>query len=108
MPEFPACPFCEHRLEDPIPDSLEGSIKLKCPSCEQRYEFIPGSGSFPLEDDYGISVTKGILGPHVVEGDKDSAGDISLSRALLIGGLCCCTIVIIIPVVIALLLALIG
>ena len=106
MSEYPECPFCEHRLTEPVPQSLEGSIKLRCPSCEQRYEYIPHTGSFPLEDDFGINVSKGILGPHVVTGSSESEDDISVSRALFIGGLCCCTIAIIIPVVVSLILAL--
>lgn len=106
MSEYPECPFCEYRLTEPVPQSLEGSIKLRCPSCEQRYEYIPQTGSFPLEDDFGIKVSKGILGPHVVTGAPESEDDISLSRALFIGGLCCCTIAIIIPVVVSLILAL--
>lgn len=107
MSEYPECPFCEHRLIEPVPKTLEGSIKLRCPSCEQRYEYISEIGSFPLEEDLGIEVSEGILGPRVVVGSSDSGDDdVSLSRALLIGGLCCCTIAIIIPVVISLILAL--
>jgi hypothetical protein len=106
MSEVPVCPFCEHRLEEAIPQSLDGSIKLRCAACEQRYEYIPQTGSFPIYDDLGITVAKGILGPHVVNGDSTTGDDISLSRALLIGGLCCCTLVIIIPVVLSLILSL--
>ena len=106
MSEVPVCPFCEHRLEEAIPDSLEGTIKLRCPKCEQRYEFIPQTGSFPLDDDFGIKITKGVLGHHVVTGSSASEDDISLSRALLIGGLCCCTLAIIIPVIVSLILSL--
>ncbi|MBY8998862.1 MAG: hypothetical protein KGD60_14130 [Candidatus Thorarchaeota archaeon] len=106
MSEYPECPFCQHRLTEPIPHSLEGSINLRCPSCEQRYEYLPQIGSFPLDDDLGIKVSEGILGPHVVTGSPESDEDVSLSRALFIGGLCCCTIAIIIPVVISLILAL--
>ncbi|MHA1964876.1 MAG: hypothetical protein ACXACG_04160 [Candidatus Thorarchaeota archaeon] len=106
MSEYPECPFCEHRLTEPVPQSLEGSIKLNCPSCEKQYEYIPQAGSFPLEDDLGIKVSKGILGQHITTRTSESDDDISLSRALIIGGLCCCTIAIIIPVVISLLLAL--
>lgn len=108
MSEYPECPFCGYRLTEPIPQSIEGSIKLRCPSCAHQYEYIHEIGSFPLDEDLGIKVTKGLLGPHVVDESSMSEGDISLSRALLIGGLCCCTLVVIIPVVIALLLALIG
>ena len=109
MTEHPECPFCEHRLAEPVPESIEGSFKVRCPSCEQRYEHIPGTGSFPLDDDLGIKVSKGLLGPHVVDGNADSeGGDISLSRALLIGSLCCCTLAVIVPMVVALLLALFG
>jgi hypothetical protein len=108
MPEYPKCPFCEHRLTEPVPQSIEGSIKLRCPSCEQRYEYIPEAGSFPLDDDHGIRVTKGVLGPRMTTSTTDAESDISLSRALLTGGLCCCTIAILIPVVISLLLALFG
>ena len=106
MSEVPVCPICEHRLEESIPSSLEGSIKIRCPSCEQRYEYIPQTGSFPLEDDLGVTVSKGLLGPHVVEGSSESEDDISLSRALFIGGLCCCTLAIIIPVIVSLILSL--
>ena len=108
MPEYPECPFCGHRLAEPVPLSVEGSIKLRCPSCEERYEYIPKTGSFPLDDDLGITVTTGILGPHLVTQGAESGDDVSISHALLIGGLCCCTTVIIIPVVLALLLALLG
>ena len=106
MPEYPVCPFCEHQLEDPIPESLEGSIKLKCPSCSQRYEYFPQMGSYPLDDDLGVQVTKGLLGPHVTTGDSSSEDDVSLTRALLLGGLCCCTLAIIIPVIVSLILSL--
>ena len=109
MSEYPECPFCEHRLTEPVPESLEGSIKLRCPSCEQRYEYISQIGSFPLEEDLGIEVSEGILGSRVVIGGPDSGdGDVSLSRALLTGGLCCCTIAIIIPIVVSLILAFFG
>jgi hypothetical protein len=106
MSEFPECPFCEHRLEESIPLSIEGSIKIRCPACEQRYEFIPQIGSFPLDEDLGITISKGLLGPHVVEGASETEDEISLSRALFIGGLCCCTLAIIIPVIISLILSL--
>ncbi|MFW9788096.1 MAG: hypothetical protein ACFFE1_10500 [Candidatus Thorarchaeota archaeon] len=108
MSEYPECPFCGHRLTEPVSQSIEGSIKIRCPSCEQRYEYISGTGSFPMDDDLGIRVAKGLLGPHVVDGEAASTGDISLSRALCVGGLCCCTIVVIIPVLVALLLAFLG
>jgi hypothetical protein len=108
MSEYPECPFCEHRLEEPISQSIEGSIKLRCPSCEQRYEYNPQTGSFPLEEDFGIEVSKGLLGPHVVSERPGLEEEVSLTRALLIGGLCCCTIVVIIPVVAALILAFLG
>jgi hypothetical protein len=108
MPEYPECPFCEYRLTEAVLESVESSIKLRCPSCGWSYQYIPEAGSFPLEDDLGITVSKGLLGPHVISEGKDSEDAISLSRALLIGGLCCCTTVVIIPVVLALLLALLG
>jgi hypothetical protein len=106
MSETPICPFCEHRFEDPISESIEGSIKLRCPSCEQRYDYNPQTGSIPLEDDFGIEVSKGLLGPHVVTDRPQD--EMSLMRALLIGSLCCCTLVVIIPVVMALILAYFG
>jgi hypothetical protein len=106
MSEYPVCPFCEHRLTEPVPQFIEDAIKITCPSCEQRYEYLPSIGSFPLEDDFRLKVSKGILGPHVVTGTSESDDDISFFRALLIGGLCCCIIAIIIPVVISLILAL--
>jgi hypothetical protein len=106
MSEFPECPFCEHRLEESIPASLEGSMKIRCPACDQRYEFIPLTGSFPLDDNLGITVSKGLLGPHVVTGASETENDISLSRALLIGSVCCCTLVIIIPILVSLILSL--
>ena len=105
MSEYPECPFCEHRLTEPVPQFIEDAIKITCPSCEQRYEYLPSIGSFPLEDDFKLKVSKGILGPHVVTGTPES-DEISFSRALFIGGLCCCIIAIIIPVVISLILAL--
>ena len=108
MPEYPECPFCEHRLTDAIPPSIEGSIKIKCPACGGQYEFLPQVGSLPLDDDLGIEVSKGLFGPHVVEGNADDIGDISLTHSLLVGGLCCCTVVFIIPVIMALLLSLFG
>ncbi|KXH70479.1 MAG: hypothetical protein AM326_04345 [Candidatus Thorarchaeota archaeon SMTZ-45] len=108
MSEFPECPFCEHQLTESIPETIEGSIRIRCPSCQQRYEFIPKTGSFPLDEDYGITVTKGILGPHVISKSTEATDELSLSRALLIGGSCCCTIVVIIPIVLSLLLALLG
>jgi transcription elongation factor Elf1 len=108
MPEYPKCPFCEHRLTESVPQSIEGSIKLRCPSCEQRYEYIAEAGSFPLDDDHDIKVTKGVLGSRMTTGTTDAESDISLSRALLIGGLCCCTIAVLIPVVLSLLFALFG
>ena len=108
MSEFPECPFCEHRLTEPVSQSIEGSIKIRCPSCEQRYEYIPNEGSFPLEDDFGIMVKKGVLGQRLTTDGTTLEDDLSLSRALLIGGLCCCTLVIIIPVVISLILAFLG
>lgn len=106
MSEYPECPFCEHRLPEPVPQSIEGSIKIRCPSCAQRFEYIPQTGSFPLEDDFEIKVTKGILGQHVVTGTPESDDELSLSKALFIGGLCCCAIAIIIPIVLSLILAL--
>ncbi|MFW9806178.1 MAG: hypothetical protein ACFFFK_05565 [Candidatus Thorarchaeota archaeon] len=106
MPEFPVCPVCEYQLEDPIPESLEGSIKLKCPFCSQRFEYSHQMGSYPLEDDLGVQVAKGLLGPHVMTGDSSSDDDVSLTRALLVGGLCCCTLAIIIPVIVSLILSL--
>jgi len=105
MAEVPVCPFCEHRLEDDIPEAIEGSIKLRCPKCEQRYEYVPKEGSFPLDEDFGIKVTTGVLGPHIVTGSSTSEDDISLSRALIIGSFCCCTLAIIIPVIISLILS---
>ena len=108
MSEYPECPFCEHRLTDAVFPSVEGSIKIRCPACGGQYEFLPQVGSFPLDDDLGIKVSKGIIGPHVMNGRLDEAADVSTSHALLIGGLCCCTIVFIIPVVMALLLTLFG
>jgi hypothetical protein len=108
MSEFPECPFCEHRLTDAVSPSIEGTVRIRCPACGQQYEFMPEIGSFPLDDDLGIKVSKGILGPHVMDWDSGEAPDVSSSHALLIGGLCCCTIVFIIPVVMALLLALFG
>ena len=116
MSEYPVCPFCEHRLTQPFLHHIEGPIRLRCPSCTRIYQHIPGVGSYPLDDDYGVEVTDGIFGPHVMSVYSHSESlippygpdDISLSRALLIGGLCCCTIIVIIPIVFALLLALIG
>lgn len=108
MPEFPECPYCEHQLTESVLESVEGSVIIRCPVCQQRFQFIPNTGSFPLDDDYGVTVTKGILGPHVVSKSTEVSDEISLSRALLIGGSCCCIIVVIIPVVISLLLAFIG
>ena len=106
MSEYPECPFCKHRLAEPVPQFIEDAIKITCPSCEQRYEYLPSIGSFPLEDDFGLKVSKGVLGPHLVTGPPEFDDEISFSQALLIGGLCCCTIAIIIPVVISLILAL--
>ena len=108
MSEFPECPFCEHRLTESVPQSIEGSIKIRCPSCEQRYEYIPEEGSFPLEDDLGVMVKKGVLSHRMTTDGAAIEGELSLSRALLIGGLCCCTIAIIILIVLSLLLALFG
>ncbi len=108
MSEFPECPFCEHRLTEPVSQSIEGSIKIRCPSCEQRYEYIPKEGSFPLEDDLGIIVKRSVLGHRMTTDGQPLKDDLSLSRALLIGGLCCCTIVIIIPVVVSLILSFLG
>jgi hypothetical protein len=106
MSEYPECPFCGHRLEEPVPQFIENAIKITCPACEQRYEYLPSIGSFPLEDDFGLKVSTGILGPHVVTGAPESEDDISFSRALLVGCLCCCTLAIVIPVVVSIILAL--
>ncbi len=108
MSEYPECPFCGHRLTEPVPPSLDGPMKLKCQACGERYQYIPRGGSFPLDDDLDLIITKGVLGPHVVTQGELLEDDVSLSRALLIGGFCCCTIIVIIPVVLALLLSLIG
>lgn len=108
MSDYPECPFCGHRLTEPVPSSLDGPMKLRCQACEAQYQYIPKAGSFPLDDDLGLTITKGILGPHVVTQGGKLEDDVSLSRTLLIGGLCCCTIIVIIPVLLALLLAFIG
>ena len=106
MPEYPVCPVCDHKLEDSVPDSLDGPIRIRCPFCSQLYEYDPQTGSVPIDDDLGITVTKGILGPHIVTRGPTVEDDISLSRALFIGAACCCTLVIIIPVIVSLILSL--
>ncbi|MFX1561088.1 MAG: hypothetical protein ACFFBL_10920 [Promethearchaeota archaeon] len=108
MSEYPECPFCHHILAEPVPKSIDGSIKIRCPSCEQRYEYIPEAGSFPLEDDLGVMVKKGGLSRRITTDSATLEGDMSLSKALLIGGLCCCSVIVIIPVVVAMILALFG
>lgn len=70
----PACPFCGTEISDSIPAALEGSIRLRCSKCESIFEFTPGFGSFPIEDDLGIHISRGRFGSRVTIGiDADSS-----------------------------------
>jgi hypothetical protein len=97
MSEEPTCPYCGATFNESIPTALEGSIQLKCPECESIFAFTPGLGSFPIEDDLGIHISRGRLGSRVSIGDDIDAFDRSrdtLSRTLF------CTCVVIISVLI--------
>jgi len=88
MGREPACPFCGAEISEPIPASLEGSINLRCPECESIFEFTPGLGSFPIEENLGIHISLGRLGTRVTIGSDTEFSDRpvdTLSRAFYCG-----------------------
>lgn len=88
MVREPACPYCGTELSDSIPSALEGSIRLRCPECESIFEFTPGLGSFPIEEDMGIHISRGRLGTRVSIGADTEFSDRptdTISRAFYCG-----------------------
>jgi len=103
MVREPTCPYCGTEISESIPTTLEGSIHLRCPECESIFEFTPGLGSFPIEEDMGIHISRGRLGTRVTIGTESYSSERptdSMSRAFYCG----CLIVIGIFIIAAVLL----
>ncbi|MDH4213371.1 MAG: hypothetical protein OEV85_05585 [Candidatus Thorarchaeota archaeon] len=93
MGEEPTCPYCGTIFKESIPEALQGSIQIRCPECDSIFAFTSGAGSFPIEDDLGLHITRSRLGARVSIGDDmDSFGTSSdtLSRTFF----CTCMIII--------------
>jgi len=104
----PTCPYCGTYLSESIPAALEGSIQLRCPECESIFAFTPGLGSFPIEDDLGLHISRGRLGSRVSIGesvDSFEVSNVTLSRTLFCT---CATIMCILIVAAVMLVILIG
>jgi hypothetical protein len=82
MVEEPMCPFCGALYNVAILTHVR-SIQIQCPECESIYTFTPGAGSFPVEEDLSIHVSRGRLGSRISIGQPvdsfESATD-SISR----------------------------
>jgi hypothetical protein len=88
----PICPYCETPLNESIPTSLEGTIRIRCPSCESIYAYTSGLGSYPIEDDLNLHITRGRLGSRVSTGEQIDSFDgprDTLSRTIF----CACAII---------------
>lgn len=110
LTEGPKCPYCENLVDESIPENIEGSIIFRCSYCEERFEYIAAQGSFPLDSDYAVRISRGLLGSKVMTDDSSPppGSEMSLSMAVFAGFLCCCTIAILLPVLLSLLLAIFG
>lgn len=108
--DVPLCPFCKAEGKVSSQAGLESSV-IECEACGHRYEFIPGNGSFPIEEDLAVHVSDGLLGPRVVLG-TGMEGSRLLARtqklSCLAGILCCIVFLIVLPILASLLLLLFG
>ena len=108
MGEEPTCPYCGTIFKESIPEALQGSIQIRCPECDSIFAFTSGAGSFPIENDLGLHISRGRLGSRVSIGDNSYSFDTSsdtLSRTLF----CACVIIIgMLMVAIAILMILVG
>ncbi len=89
----PTCPYCGTEFTESIPAALEGSIRLRCSECESIFTFTPGLGSFPIEDDLGLHISRGRLGARVSIGANIDTSERS-SDTLLRAFYCACFVII--------------
>ncbi|MFX1481770.1 MAG: hypothetical protein ACFFCP_01125 [Promethearchaeota archaeon] len=111
MTTVPRCPYCDTPIDEPVPESIDGPITLRCKSCEERFEYDPDRGSYPIEGDFSIRITKGPLSSVVMTNESVTSSqspEPSVSSAIFVGLLCCCIIAVIIPIAFALLLSIFG
>jgi hypothetical protein len=71
--EEPTCPYCGNPLNESIPISLEEPIKIRCPECDSIFVFSLGVGSFRIEDDLGVHISRGRLRSRVSIGAPTDA-----------------------------------
>ena len=85
----PVCPFCNQTYGGAILNR-DSQVILTCDSCERRYEWVPGSGCYPLENDLGLQVSYGPLGPKVIVGSSRAKLGSPGRRGLSILSWCMC------------------
>jgi hypothetical protein len=74
-------------------------VILSCTRCGEQFEWIPNSGSYPLEDDIALQISQGPLGPRVVSG-IDTAGIGRERKGLTRLSICICVATILILILI--------
>ncbi|TFF92129.1 hypothetical protein EU545_01895 [Candidatus Thorarchaeota archaeon] len=106
----PQCPFCDTEYQG----SMQGdqvNVILECGACRRRYEFVSGAGCFPIEEDFAVRVSDGLLGPRVsIGGHRDDSKTLSRTRrtSYLAGALCCIILAILFPFIASIVTTILG
>jgi len=77
MSYAPTCPYCNTDLDEPIPQALQGSIQVRCPSCGLLYSYSQELGSLPIEDEFNYQLSPSLFGKKITVGPKTDMKDLS-------------------------------